>query len=323
MIEPRILIVCREFDPHVDQMVVMLRQLGIDCLRWIVESFPRDASLTVESDGAGFAGILKTPGWEADLRSVRSVWYRRSAPPDLPGTLKEEERRFATSEARAAFDGLCRVTDWFWVNHPDRVRVAGSKMLQLKVAAELGFRIPRTLVSNDPDAVRRFFRAHGGRIIYKPFNSGFFAGTQKVCYTTPLAERDLANLDLIRLTPGLFQENLAKRFEVRVTIIGRTVFATKIDSQSRPEAAQDWREAETDDLPHVPHRLPAEIESRCLAFLDRFGLAYGAMDFIVTPEGDYVFLENNPSGQFGWIEDRTGEPMTATLARMLIAGELL
>lgn len=317
---PFVLIVGREFDPHVDQLLVMLRQLGVDCLRWRAETFPRESGLTLETAGGDSRGTLRTDGREVDLRSIRSVWYRRMAPPDLPDHLTDEERRFTVSEARAAFDGMCRVCDWFWVSHPDRVRVAGSKMLQLKAAAELGFRVPRTLVTNEPDRVREFFQANGGSVIYKPFNSGFFAGTQKVCYTTPLAVKDLDSLDLIRLTPGLFQENVAKKYELRVTVIGHTVFATEIHSQAHAGATDDWRAVETDELIHRPHRLPAAVESRCLAFLEHFGLAYGAMDFIVTPDDDYVFLENNPGGQFGWLEDKTGEPMTATLARMLIAG---
>lgn len=321
--EPFVLIVGREFDPHVDQMLVMLHQLGIGCLRWRIETFPRESGLTLETVGGDHAGCLRIDGREVDLRSVRSVWYRRMAPPDLPSHLTDEERRFAVGEARAALEGLARVCDWFWVNHPDKAKIAGSKMLQLKIAAELGFRIPRTLVTNEPEKVRDFFHANRGAVIYKPFNSGFFAGTQKVCYTTPLAAKDLDNLDLIRLTPGLFQENVAKKLEVRVTAIGRTVFATEIHSQAHAGAADDWRAVETSELLHRPHRLPAAIEGRCLAFLERFGLAYGAMDFIVTPAGEYVFLENNPAGQFGWLEDMTGEPMTATLARMLIAGTIV
>ena len=320
----RILIVSNEFDPHVDQMLVMLRELGIECLRWTINSFPLGSSARLETkDGGGYGGRLQTAAWEIDLQAVRSVWYRRMAPPDLPGHLTEEELRFARSEVRAAIDGVFRVFDWFWVNHPDRVRIAGSKPLQLKIAEEIGFRIPNTLLTNDPDAVREFFGRNGGDVIYKPFNSGFFANTQKICYTTPISVCELDHLDLIRTTPGIFQENVRKRIELRITVIGRKVFATEIHSQSRDEAKNDWREAEVEDLPHIPHHLPADIEQRCIAFLERFGLAYGAMDMILTPEGEYVFLENNPSGQFGWIEEKTGEPMTATLAQMLIAGRIL
>lgn len=321
--EARVLIISREFDPHADQMVVLLKQWGVPCFRWVTEAFPRDSTLSFTTDGTAVTGSLRTEGWEIDLASIRSVWYRRRASPVLPPGLSDDESRFAETETRAAFDGLCRTAGWFWVNHPDRNRVAGSKMLQLKAAGELGFRIPRTLVTNDPGKVREFHRLCGGAVIYKPFNSGFFADSQKVCYTTPLQGPDLERLDLIRLTPGLFQENVPKRFELRVTIIGRRVFATEIHSQGRDLSRDDWRAADVEDLRHVPHRLPGELERRCVAFLERFGLAYGAMDFIVTPDGDYVFLENNVGGQFGWLEDRTGEPMTATLARMLVAGKVL
>src|SRR5579859_75091 len=272
----RILIISHEFDPQVDQMLVMLRGLGIECLRWIVGEFPLQSKIRLATDGVGYTGELETASWTIDLREVRSVWLRHSTPAEPIGKLTEEEQRFARQEIRSALAALYHAFDWFWVNHPDRTRVAESKGLQLRIAAELGFRIPRTLITNDAARVRQFFSENAGKIVYKPFNSGFFAGTERVCYTTPLTLADLDNLDLIRLTPGIFQENVRKAIELRITVIGRTVFATEIHSQARAESRNDWRGAEADDLLHRPHRLPEEIERRCLQFLERLGLAYGA-----------------------------------------------
>jgi glutathione synthase/RimK-type ligase-like ATP-grasp enzyme len=318
-----ILIVSDEFDPHVDQMLVMLRGLGIECLRWITTDFPAQSRLHLSANASGYTGVLETASWTADLTKVRSVWHRHYTPGEPPDTLSAEEQLFARQEMRSALAALQHAFDWFWVNNPDRTRIAQSKGLQLKIATELGFRIPRTLITNDAARVREFFHENGGEIIYKPFNSGFFAGTERVCYTTPLKLSDLDNLDLIRLTPGIFQENIRKSFELRITVVGRSVFATEIHSQALAESRNDWREVAADDLVHRPHMLPEQIERRCLELLDRLGLAYGAMDLILTPDGEYVFLENNPAGQFGWIEVKTGEPLTATLARMLIAGRVL
>jgi hypothetical protein len=36
--------------------------------------------------------------------------------------------------------------------------------------------------------------------------------------------------------------------------------------------------------------------------MDAMALRFGAIDLIVTPAGDYVFLEVNEMGQFLWIE---------------------
>lgn len=323
MTSPRILIIGNRFDPHGDQMLEMLREVGVACARWIDGTFPLETSLTLRTGTKGYEGELDFGDMRIDLSEVRSVWYRGFGEPALPKKLKPDERKFAEREVWAALAGLFRAFDWFWINHPEKVRIANSKVLQLKTAAELGFRIPATLVTNDPAQVREFFKRKDGNIVYKPFNSGFFAGTQRVCYTTPLGEDDLDHIDMIKSTPGIFQEKVAKQFELRVTAIGPHVFATEIQTQSNQEARDDWRGADIDSLPHAPHRLPEQVEAGCREFLKRMGLVYGAMDFIYTPEGEYVFLENNPTGQCGWIEIKTGEPLTATLARMLIAGEVV
>ncbi|MBI2088726.1 MAG: hypothetical protein HYT78_08265 [Deltaproteobacteria bacterium] len=99
--------------------------------------------------------------------------------------------------------------------------------------------------------------------------------------------------------------------------------AAEIHSQDHPQARHDWRAVDMEELPHFAHRLPRDIEEKCLKFSEYFGVAFSALDMILTPDGRYVFLENNPSGQFGWIEDLTGLPLTATLAEMLMAGEIL
>jgi glutathione synthase/RimK-type ligase-like ATP-grasp enzyme len=316
----KILIVSHEFDPHVDRMVVLLNDIGVECVRWRPNAFPLQSKLRLRSHETGFDGRIDTPGWHADLRGIRSVWYRHPAPPQLPDSLGPQERRFAEAEARAALTGLYQTFDWFWVNHPDRSRIADSKPLQLRLANDLGFSIPKTLITNDPSQVRAFYEECRGDIVYKPFNSGFFVGTEKACYTSPVSLRELDCIDLISHTPGIFQENIQKEFELRITVIGHQVFATEIHSQASAQGRNDWRRADIESLPHEIHRLPADIEKRCLELINRLQLSYGAIDMIVTPSGQYVFLENNPNGQFGWIETKTGQPLTETLARMLIAG---
>lgn len=319
----KILIISHKFDPHVDHMLAILRSLRIGCVRWIVSSFPTGSTVSLEIDQDGCRGHVDAGAWQSELQEVRSVWYRHPAPPELPRGLESEDRAFAEREVRAALRSLYGVGDWFWVNHPERVRAASSKPLQLKVAAELGLRIPKTLVSNDPARIRRFCADLRDGVIYKPFHSGFIGSRGKFCCTRPLNAEDIANLDLIAHTSGIFQERVAKAVEIRITVIGRTVFAAEIHSQGREDSEHDWRQADIDDLPHAPHKLPRDIEECCLRFLDRYGLAFGAFDMILTPANEYVFLENNPMGQFGWIEDKIGEPLTATLARMLVTGHIV
>jgi glutathione synthase/RimK-type ligase-like ATP-grasp enzyme len=316
----KILIISHEFDPHVDWMVAMLEYVGTQCIRWPTKFFPLESSLSIEIADGRVDGSIEIHGQTVALSAIRSIWYRQGYPFTVSSALPADERRFAESESNSAFSGLLRLVDCLWVNHPDKIRIASCKVLQLRVAQELGFLVPRTLISNDPDKVRGFFAECDGEIVYKAFASGFVSMGKKVCLTSTVSRKHLDKIDLIRTSAGIFQENIHKQVDLRITVIGRSVFAVEIHSQDEKRSVQDWRAGSVEDMRHCRHELPAEIERLCLAFLDHFGLVFGAIDMILTPDGRYIFLENNPTGQFGWVEGRTGLPLTAALAEMLIAG---
>ena len=56
----------------------------------------------------------------------------------------------------------------------------------------------------------------------------------------------------------------------------------------------------------------------CVDFLKRQNMLFGAFDIIVTPDGEYVFLENNPFGQYLWLEVETGLPLSEEMAHLLM-----
>jgi glutathione synthase/RimK-type ligase-like ATP-grasp enzyme len=104
-------------------------------------------------------------------------------------------------------------------------------------------------------------------------------------------------------------------------VIGKRVFAVAIDSQSQKEARHDWRRSEVQQLPHSPFTLPVDIESKCVDLVEALGLAFGAIDLVLTPEGEFVFLEINPNGQWAWIQQVCPTmPLREALADLLIAG---
>ena len=75
------------------------------------------------------------------------------------------------------------------------------------------------------------------------------------------------------------------------------------------------------DIPYRKATLPAEVAEQCLKLVRSYNLNFSTMDLIVTPDDRYVFIENNPNGQFMFIEKRVPElPMTAALAACLIRG---
>jgi glutathione synthase/RimK-type ligase-like ATP-grasp enzyme len=119
----------------------------------------------------------------------------------------------------------------------------------------------------------------------------------------------------------IFQEEVPKRRDVRVTVIGRTSFAVGIDSQAHAVTQVDWRHTPPEPLRHAPIDLPPNVCSSISRLLDAFGLEFGAIDLVERDDGTFVFLEINPNGQWGWLQLRTGIDLASALAERLIAGK--
>lgn len=67
-----------------------------------------------------------------------------------------------------------------------------------------------------------------------------------------------------------------------------------------------------------PVEVPADIVVGLLAYLRALGLHYGAFDFVITPQGEWVMLECNPSGQCLWLHHLADLPIPAAMAELLI-----
>jgi glutathione synthase/RimK-type ligase-like ATP-grasp enzyme len=117
--------------------------------------------------------------------------------------------------------------------------------------------------------------------------------------------------------PAIYQRRIAKQHELRVTVVGDEIFACRIDSQAREESRVDWRAAGYTSLDHRACELDEAVADRCRALLRTLGLEIAGLDFIVTPEGETVFLEINAAGQWAWVEQETGLPIAAAIARRL------
>jgi len=130
----------------------------------------------------------------------------------------------------------------------------------------------------------------------------------------------MEHLESVRHGPTFLQGLVAKRRDIRVTVIGEQIFPAAIDSQAVEVARIDFRKADIMDLPHVPITLPEPVAHACVQLVKQLGLNFGAIDLIETPDGEYVFLENNPNGQWYWVEMITGQPMACAMADLLERG---
>jgi glutathione synthase/RimK-type ligase-like ATP-grasp enzyme len=263
------------------------------------------------------------------LEEVRSIWYRRPTPFIFPDEFGAADCDFAFGESRKAIGGLLRGLECIWVNHPDKMTGADYKPHQLSLAAKLGLDIPRTLLTNSPEAVLEFRERCTEDIVYKTLSYpmvGVGDDRERMLplFTSRVTDEHMTKLDLVRATPCLFQEYVPKELELRLTVVGDTVFSAAVYSQENEISATDWRRglASADvALRYERHDLPIDVRNRCLGLVDALGLEYAALDLILTPDGRYVFLEVNPAGEWGWIQAETGMDLALAIAEHLAKGK--
>jgi len=251
------------------------------------------------------------------------VWYRRPTPISACAELPDLEKTFIEREARSGLWGLLRGLNAVWVNHPDANRAAAYKPRQLQVAQSLGLTIPRTLITNEPHALKQFYEECVGKVIYKLMGFPLYEDREALplsTYTSLVPEEMMSQAHRIRATAHMFQEFLEKVCDVRAVVIDQEVFAVAVYPLS-DEARIDFRR-DYHALRYEIHHLPGTVQKALLEMNRYYRLAYTAVDLLYTKDGRYVFLETNPVGQFGWLEDPSGLPLYQSLARLLTGSTL-
>jgi glutathione synthase/RimK-type ligase-like ATP-grasp enzyme len=309
-----ILVVSSLRDEHATAVLQHLAQLGAPARLLDLARFPKELRLSLEYGAEDHynAQLELPPDGTCNLDDIRSVWWRRPQPFEIdPVIRRPSHRMFAYNESHEAFAGFWLTLKAHYVNHPTSTETAARKPYQLRVAQAVGLTIPRTLITNDPAKARSFVANQQGRTVYKSFSATEYEWRE----TRLLRREEVAALDNVAYAPLILQEYVPAGVDLRVTVIGDTIFAAAIHSQdtSYPvDFRMDMSRARVE-----PAMLPPDVESGLLTLMARLGLVYGAIDMRRTPDGRHIFLEINPAGQWLFIEQRTDQPITATLARYL------
>ncbi|MEW2302857.1 ATP-grasp ribosomal peptide maturase [Streptomyces sp. NPDC006655] len=270
--------------------------------------------------GSVWGGRLRTASREVEVAAVTAVYWRRPTPYAARfSRLPRQAREFAVAEARHGLGGVLHgLRRALYVNHPAAVARADFKPVQLQRFVALGLRVPATLITNDVTEARRFAAEHG-RVVYKSFR-GLPEGTDGRAGAIWAQRIDADALDdSVSVTAHLFQAEVPKSGDVRVTVVGRRVFAQRITT---PDGALDWRRGDWGQLVHTPVVVPEAVRAALHGYLDSCGLVFGCFDFALTGEGtapeDWWAIECNPNGQWGWLPDA---PAIAAAFADILSGE--
>jgi glutathione synthase/RimK-type ligase-like ATP-grasp enzyme len=313
-----VLLLTERSDLAADLLVLALEQLNASFFRINLDEFPMSLSaswrplspLEIVSDGLCI-----------DARRIKSAWYRREPRPVLPRDPSTVPNAgYISAETSAFLAGCWATADWFWVNRPSSVTGAENKLAQLRSAKHLGLEIPDTLVSNCPTDIKQFAAQYQSVAVKTLVSRTIETDQGRFGFFTrrfeDLSEKDPSSL---QIAPCIFQEAVEKSADLRVTVIGSSVFATKIVT-TQGDKEIDWRAVDPTYLVYESYDLPRSLKDSCLRLVKDFGLSFAALDFLLVPDGKHIFLELNPSGQWGWLERSTGQPLTHTLASLLMRG---
>jgi glutathione synthase/RimK-type ligase-like ATP-grasp enzyme len=316
-----LLIVSNKQDIHADAVVLQCAARGARVLRLNTEDYPSRVAIDLRLAAGQWSGQIAVPGQPvASLEEIRSVWLRRPQPANVDH-LGTADREFAREEARAALGMLWEaLRDRFWMSWPGAIQAAEEKAGQLVRAHAAGLATPLTRVTADPSQLERMLEEVGPRLATKRL--GPPRGIEGFVYTTPLDRETLeANRDSIALLPLLALEYVPKRVEIRAAVVGERVFAAEIHSQDDERTRHDLRRGDLLATRHLRHELPEAVRAALVALTRSYGLTFSAPDLILTPDGEYVFVELNPNGQWGWIEKLTGLPILETLTDSLLGAQ--
>jgi glutathione synthase/RimK-type ligase-like ATP-grasp enzyme len=296
-----ILILGGQDDAHAVHMLQHLQGRGADVELFDSRWFP--TAMTISFDPATDTGRLRLPsGRVLQFADIEAVYWRCYNMVATPPLADEGQAMIAGNDARSLFESLLIHWKTRWVNGWAAFQLHQTKPAALAMVAALGVPVPRTLLGNDPEAVREF-AARVPKVIFKPVQGG--------AHTLRLTQEHLsdANLRNLAYAPVTLQEEV-EGTNIRVFVAGERVLTCEVAT-----VEIDFRE--DPDPKIIPHTLPAEVEDQCRRAARVLHLTWTGIDLRLTPEGLYIFLEANPSPMFMGFEARSGQPLTDALADLL------
>lgn len=305
----------------------LLEARGAEAIRLNTDLYPEQIALSSDYRQGRWHHELQLPDQApVDLSLLESIWYRRMRiGKSLTGQMEPDLLRPTIEESRRTLLGVLHTLPAFCMDPFWLIRYTDNKEVQLRQAALSGLSIPKTLLSNSPAAVKRFYQECQGQMVAKMQTSfAVYIGEEEhVVFTNLMTEEDMQDIDSLTACPMIFQEAIPKKLEIRATIVGNQVFASAVNSQVSGKSDHDWRKNGLGLISDwEPYTLPEQVKARLIKLMDGLGLNYGAADFILTPAGEHIFLEVNPVGEYNWLDahadPRHGHPITEAIVDTLL-----
>jgi glutathione synthase/RimK-type ligase-like ATP-grasp enzyme len=320
-----VLVITNDHDEHADAVIEELDRRAVPVFRFHPEEFPDAVSISMEICNGPIDGEIRDSRQRVAFHDICAAWYRRSrslfAPlPSLNVTHGDLEN-FVRVQSDVTLTGLFAGLQTLWVGQPFKLRRAEVKVVQMAEASKAGLTTPATLISNDPERAAVFVEAlRDTDCAIKPLIATRVDSEEgaRLPLTTILPRGHA--LDSVALAPSVFQPYIEKAYELRCVVMGERIFTAKLDSQAHESTRKDWRadgDVEGEEMEHEVFDLPERVQAGLHRLMRSFEINFASIDMIVTPAGEFVFLDLNPNGQWLWLEEELGLPLVAGMADLL------
>ncbi|GAA2461030.1 ATP-grasp ribosomal peptide maturase [Streptomyces glaucus] len=306
-----VLILTCEEDVTADMVVVHLNASGVPVVRLDPADLTGGVALSGEWVHGSFRGHLSCGGRLVSIGGLRSVWVRR---PGAPAARAPAPSAWLTEESAQALYGMLRGCGARWMNHPDAAGRARHKPWQLRLAQWSGLPVPATLITTFPRAAREFAERYPDLVV-KPVSGAHPQDPPRAVPTSRVSPE--TDFSAVAYGPTLLQRRITKRADIRLTVVGDRLLAAR--KAAAPDAGPDDVDVRftASDVPWRPADVPPRVAESVHGYMRGAELAYGAFDFAEDTDGTWWFLECNQSGQFGFVEVDTGQPIARTIAAWL------
>lgn len=304
---------------NVDIFTDYLQSKNIQIFRLNTDQINHSQKLNVFfENGNQYFEITNKKGNKIHSKDIKAVWHRKSWGVTLPKNLEESFIEIFQNEYKNLRQNIFScLKDVPWINdfHTE-VFIENNKIYQLQIAKKYGLKIPETIYSNDSKTIKEFFKEKcSGKMIAKLHGSfrQSMSGKNAFFPTTILQKQDLNNLTDVKFSPMIFQPYIEKEYELRVMFVDGNFFVGKINSEN----SEDWRVMQNHYF-WEKYDLPENVKKSIIKMMKNFGLINGAIDIIKDKNGNYVFLEVNPQGEWGMLQKELGFPIAETIAEALL-----
>lgn len=257
-----LLIITNKTDLTSDFLILRMKERGVTFRRLNTEDYGKSFVVDIYTSDMGMCyNVSFSNDVEMGEEDIGAVYFRQPLAPEVPNDIIPEDRGFHLRESKEILRSLWRLIDARkWINHPKNLWLASNKIEQLDLAQRIGFDIPKTCVSTSKHIIEKFMKSCGMSVVCKAVKHGFLRETNgvRLAMTQRVGAEFLEYIGSYAPTPMIFQEEIRKSYDIRITVIGQTVFATAIHSQDYKETEVDWRHWDVSnvDLVHRPIKLP-------------------------------------------------------------------